>query len=122
MGPSKILLLKKSLVCVYGTESKSWPPVKQYVIVSALLNVFLQTHLSCYRQGTPAEPYSSVVHSCILSNLKACNLFSAISLLSLQNLCENYSRSLDLIFFSSVLNSVSETCVSCVTFPLWIHP
>lgn len=83
VSPSKILLLKKRLLGVHGTESKSWPTVKQYLIVSALLCVFLQTHSSSYRQGTPEEPYSFVVCSCIVSNLKPCNLFNAISLLSL---------------------------------------
>ena len=110
----KILLLKKALAGVYGTEGKSWPTVKQYLIVSALLCLFLQTHLSCYRQGTPEEPYSSVVCSCIVSNLKLCNLFNTISLLSLQNLCEKYSRSLDLFFFQICFEQhVWNMCFMC---------
>lgn len=121
VSPSNILLLKKRSVGVYGTESKSRPIVKQYLIVSALLRVFHQTHLSCYRQGTPEEPYSSALCSCIVSNLKPCNLFNASSLLSLQNLYKKYFRSLGLIFFRFVLNSMSGTCVSCIRFPLWIH-
>lgn len=79
-------------------KTKSQPTAKQYLIVYALLCIFLQTPLSCSRQGTPKEPCSSVVCSCIVSNLKPCNLFNVISLLSLQNLCEKYPRSLDLLF------------------------
>lgn len=75
-------------------------------------SLFLQTHLPCDRQGAPEQPYSSVVCHCIVSNLKPYNLFNDISLLSLQNLCEKYSRSLDLIFsdFFFFLNSMCGMC------------